>query len=528
MIRRGIERLVRACGDDWEVVATFGDGKAALDYLHGIQGAVDLIITDVKMPEMDGLQFIQEAKKYYTFFPLLVSGYDDFQYLRAAILEGALDYMLKPLNREQFHTRLAEIGNRIMAERMQRHKWSEIERQAGKLNHSRQTQVFSSITSSGIDVSRLGYWVDEFPEGLYLLANISMDELPVKARSFQDKDWKAYTYALENIIAELVSQRLPNSIAQGWFWRGGDMNFWVMLHSGLENKQTFQDDGYQLCKLIRSSIQQYTPFTFSIAVADVIEDLYMLPNASRQVLSLLYNRLVFGGNQVFRTESVASGEGTGRQIDADSFRLSRKLRQAVEQADKDEAESIVKQIFNAIEGLESPQAIQRAIQYAIIQIYSVGMEHPQTAHRLNSLEDTLRKTKNAANLSQIKDNVRILLELVVHNIHRARQTHNVKPVEQARSWIRGNLENDISIKKIADQVHMNPTYFCQYFKMQTGETILDFVTKMRMEKAKELLQQPNLKLQEICRRIGYQDAKYFSRLFKQRYGKTPSKYRETL
>jgi two-component system response regulator YesN len=98
-IRRGIERLVHSCGDDWEVVATASDGREALDCFHRLQGAIDLLITDVKMPEMDGLTLIKEAKKQYSFYPLLISGYDDFSYLQTALREGALDYLLKPVER---------------------------------------------------------------------------------------------------------------------------------------------------------------------------------------------------------------------------------------------------------------------------------------------------------------------------------------------------------------------------------------------------------------------------------------------
>src|SRR5690606_22121909 len=116
-IRRGIERLVTSCGEQFIVRATFANGKEALSYLHDISGDIDLIITDVKMPEMDGVSFIQEAKKHYEFSPLFISGYDEFEYLRSALREGAVDYLLKPINREQFRTRMLEIYEMIINNR---------------------------------------------------------------------------------------------------------------------------------------------------------------------------------------------------------------------------------------------------------------------------------------------------------------------------------------------------------------------------------------------------------------------------
>lgn len=100
------------------------------------------------------------------------------------------------------------------------------------------------------------------------------------------------------------------------------------------------------------------------------------------------------------------------------------------------------------------------------------------------------------------------------------------PIQVAKEWIKNNLGENISIKKIAQQVYMNPNYFCDYFKNQTGETILDYVTSARLEKAKELLEKTDLKIYDIAISVGYQDTKYFSRLFKQWLGQTPSQFRD--
>lgn len=528
MIRRGIERLVLSCGDGYEVIGTFADGQSALDFLHGIQGAVDLIITDVRMPEMDGLTFIKEAKKQYSFFPLLISGYDDFEYLQSALREGAVDYILKPVNREQFRTRMMAIRDKIITNRMHWQKWTELERQGEQLKRARQTQMLSDITATGKDPSRFGYWVNEFPNGRYVMLNISLDDLPVKARSFTIEDWKAYTFALENIIGEMVSYHLPQNIRQGWWWRGGDSDFWALLYSPEDGKSghlTAEVSGFSM--QIRSSIQKFTPFSVSIGQSDVIEDLYMLPNARQQALSLINYRLLFGGNQVFRSTIEKHAETRpGSKLDSGVYQPVQHLRRSIEQARMDEAEIEVQRVFGEVGKMESPASIQRAIQYMMIQIHSVWMEHSSGNELAVSLEDALQNVKKAANLSQLREHVTDLLGMAIRHIQQARQKENAKPVEQAKSWIEENLCSEITIKKIADSVYMNPTYFCQYFKMQTGETILDFVTRKRMEKAKELLCNPILKMYEISARVGYQDTKYFSRLFKQWTGQSPSQYRD--
>nr|WP_249316549.1 AraC family transcriptional regulator [Bacillus sp. FJAT-50079] len=100
------------------------------------------------------------------------------------------------------------------------------------------------------------------------------------------------------------------------------------------------------------------------------------------------------------------------------------------------------------------------------------------------------------------------------------------PIHQAKAWINNNLSENITIKKLADHVYLNPTYFCEYFKAQTGDTVLNYVTKKRLHEAKELLEKTDLKIYDVATRVGYQDTKYFSRLFKQWTNQSPSQYRE--
>ncbi|MCD9020702.1 response regulator transcription factor [Cohnella silvisoli] len=522
-IRRGIERLVNSCGEEWEVVATASDGKEALDCFHAAQGNIDLLITDVKMPEMDGLTLIKEAKKRYSFYPLLISGYDDFAYLQTALREGAVDYLLKPVDREQFRTRMSEIRTIISNGRYQNHKRGEMEREAEKLVRTREVQTLSYITSMDIDMTALGYWVDEFPKGTYSLFYIRMDTLPVKTRSFKSNDWKAYFYALENIMAELLDNHFARSDRRGWNWRGGDSDFWMLLFSP-ETEFEWETAAYDLSVQIRSAIQKYTPFTVSVAYGDIIEDLYLLPDAKRQAVALMNYRFLYGGNQVFRPSQEKGSLPS--PSDKDLSVVVQKLKRSVEQGNPEEAAECSKQFFDLLDRLDSPSTLQTAVQNAMILIHSAGLENRRGIANPVSIEDELHQAGRATNLHELKQCVKMMVDRVIGDIRQSRESANMKPVEQAKLWIKDNFDQDITIKKIADQVFMNPTYFSEVFKIQTGETVLDYLTRQRMERAKELLGDQRLKLQDVCGRIGYQDVKYFSRLFKQWTGQTPSKYRE--
>ncbi|RKP52990.1 response regulator [Cohnella endophytica] len=525
-IRRGIERLVLSCGEEWEVVATAGDGLEALDCFAAADGDIDLLITDVKMPEMDGLTLIKEAKKQYSFYPLLISGYDDFTYLQAAIREGAVDYLLKPVDREQFRQRMEEIGKIVDTGRYQKHKQGEMERDEKKLAHTKQTQTLSYIASMDIDASTLGYWVDDFPKGSYLLFDVRLDTLPVKSRSYRANDWKAYYYAMENIVAELLGEFATDGRG-GWSWRGGESDFWLLLHlpvEGLEGGADWEEAADKLASDIRSAIRKFTPFTVSVAYGDAIEDLYLLPEAKRQAIALMNYRFLNGGNRTYRP-SPELGSGSAA-MDKDLSAIAQKLKRAVEQGSPEQAEEQTKAMFELLERATSPSYLQAAVQNALVLVHSAGLESVPGIADAAPIEDELSRVARATNLHELRMCVKQATDNVIGYIRKSRESGNAKPVEQAKSWIKEQLDQELTIKRIADHVYMNPTYFSEVFKLQTGETVLDYVTRQRMALAKELLGDPRLKLQEVSGKVGYQDVKYFGKLFKQWTGQTPSKYRE--
>lgn len=531
MLRNGIARLLTGCGEEWEVVATLSDGKEALDYLSGSEEGIDLLITDVKMPEMDGLTLITEGKKLHSFRALVISGYDEFRYVQTALREGAIDYLLKPIDREEFRKRLAEIRTSIMAERLKDKRWSEMEHTSEKLKATRQIQLLSYVTSAGLDISRLGYWVEEFPKGLYIMLHVSLDTPSAAAGSYTSKDWAAYGYVLENMISEVADTYSGQLNGCSWCWRGGDSNYWVLLYLGKPNTEENEPPNTvikELSRRIRSSVSAYTPFTVSVACGSPIEDLYLLPDAKEQAEILLHYRLLHGGDRLYGAEELHMGVWPAADMLEESFvQLSVRLRQAVEQVNDAEAAELSSAFFELLGKESSPQTIRQIVKNVYILIHSAGIERegiPVTA----ALEKGLQRLNQASRLPELKEEIDVRVKELIHLLREARKSGSMEVIELAKAWISAHLHDELTIKAIADYVHMNPSYFCRHFKAQTGQTLLDFITGLRMTKAKELLSNPNLKLYDISTQIGYQDVKYFSRLFKQTVGETPSKYREQL
>ncbi|WP_028561769.1 response regulator transcription factor [Paenibacillus pinihumi] len=101
-------------------------------------------------------------------------------------------------------------------------------------------------------------------------------------------------------------------------------------------------------------------------------------------------------------------------------------------------------------------------------------------------------------------------------------------IEVALQYIRTHIHTDLSLEKVASVVYLNSVYLSQLFKQKTGEGFKEYVIRLRLEHAKLLLHNPTLKLADIAQRIGYQDIRHFSQLFRKRYGQTPSEFRASM
>ncbi|WP_251551474.1 response regulator transcription factor [Neobacillus muris] len=526
-IRRGIERLIRSCGDEWEIVAAFSDGLEAFETITKDSLVFDLLISDIKMPEMDGLTLNNELKKYSTFLTIFISGYDDFEYLQSALKSGAANYILKPIDKEQFQVQLNEIKERIIAEYKKRHEWEKIKEKAAKLDYTKQVQLLSEmIWNEERDISYLD-WTREFPAGSYQLVHFSIDHVFSKTKDFSSKEWNTWIFAVENILEEVMGARF-NQKGKRWWWRSNKFDYWVLFNdkslSGLNGSLLKETN--QFAQELRYSIQKYTPFTVSAAISKIFMDLSILGNTKKQLQTLMQFRMIHGSNQTFQASIIKSSSNEKNQgITSTILKSTEQIVNALVYGKREELINSLQGYFRELESITSPVNMNEAVHYLMIRIVNSWIENNGYREEPELLAEALNMTRHAGNFVQLKDSIKQWVLKVMSKIT-VLKAEQQNPVLESKKWIKNNLHENITIKKIAQQVYMNPNYFCDYFKAQTGETVLDYVTTVRLEKAKELLTNSDLKIAEIAISVGYHDTKYFRRLFKQWLGQTPSQYRD--
>ncbi|MEH7097684.1 helix-turn-helix domain-containing protein [Neobacillus vireti] len=514
-IRRGIERLILSCGEEFEIVGSYSSGTKLIDAYEKENIHFDLLITDIKMPGMNGLELIKEMRNRATFEAVVISGFNDFHYVQTAIRERALDYMVKPLIRDEFRQQLGKIKDKIIENWENEQKVEIIDTQ---LRHIKQTQSLSELVRSNeIDLAELE-WTKDFPRGTYFLLYISFD-LNQKSDSSVLQNGE-----MEKRLQDVLYGFNEATPILSWIWKGEEASYWSLIH----HKESDQLQEILIAERLHSAIKAGTNLTSTIALSRNFYDVAVIPSIRDRLSALLQFRLIYGGDQIFTlslVEDILKERGRIRESKGLEITITRMV-ESLDPLKKEELFRHLNHYITELKKLSSPQDIEKSIQVLAIQTINRLLTKSVAKDELHLIQEALKLTRKSPNFIELKRNLASWMHKVLKIFEEMNLHESINPTDTAKAWIMENLGNNITIDKIAKIVHMNPTYFCEYFKNQTGETVLDFVTKARIEKAKELLLSTDLKIYDISQQVGYNDTKYFSKLFRKHFGEVPSKYKE--
>lgn len=530
-IRRGIERMVQSAGDVWDIVGSFQDPNDLLDRCSNRELTFDLLITDIKMPGLDGLTLISKLKNYFSFHALVISGYDDFSYLQKAMREGTIDYLLKPLEREDFHLRLASAKEKIENDRNREKEITSIRNKASSLTYTNQLQMLSNtlVEQGNIDISMME-WTRDFPNGNFLLFHFSMDKSDYKMKSISKSWLSMWAFAMENILKETYENSGRVSADNIWVWNAKNYSYWVLVVNEHLSEKAFEEIGIKIAEQCRDNIQLYTPITATVCMSNTFKDLSSLSSVSENLLQLLQFRLVYGGNKLFTLQLMEKWMSQSQHTDK-LEKLQRDIDQfiiALNSMNRPLIRKLLRRFFKNLQVLPSPKEILLSLQSFCIRILNDVIMQNRFRFNDEVIEEgfLLSNMNMATTFSELENKVNEWVQLITEELNSIQKANGFNRIEIAKRWILENLEKQITVEKIAQQVYLNPTYLCEVFKTETGETILDFVTKARISKAKYLLENSNLKIYEVAQKVGYSDTKYFSKLFKRHHGILPSTIKE--
>lgn len=515
---------------DWEaqrivIVGEAEDGLEALDLIERNQP--DLIISDVRMPHMNGLELTEQALRIVPHVKvILLSGYDDFAYVQQAIRNGAFDYMLKPTKVEELVSVLdkakesieQDIGRMRDVEQLQR----ELFRSRPALKENGLRQLLGGRMNAQEIRRMCGGLELSLNDGCCACLVMEIDEEEAGGEGGRTNDKRLLLFALRNISEELLRQHLyAEAIEQT------DNQLVIIVSS--EHSPEFGEQEEKL-RVIIPNIQynmlNYYKTTVSVGIGRWYSGSERLARSYAESLEALQYRLYSGRGSMLFVGDI--GNDTTRKSVPYPYGLEEKLSLALRLGDSQGARDSARQFIHRMTAVHAvnPDRLREVCLQLALGIRRKLAEWDISDDRmpgLAKLDERMRRLQTVGQLENwLLDDVERLLDMTGD----ARRHRDVSMIQKAISFMEEQYHRDISLQDIADAVHLTPNYFANLFKEHAGETVFGYLTRIRMDQAKRLLLQTGLKSYEIALRVGYSDANYFGKAFKKQFGLTPVEYRK--
>ena len=525
VIRRGIKNSI-----DWEKEGYIFCGEASdgeLAYPMIIKEKPDILITDIRMPFMDGLELCKLVKKELPNIKILIlSGYDEFDYAKEAIRLGVTEYLLKPISSGKLLEALNGVSESIRREKEDKdlvRKYMEEMRE--NTEHEKQ-KFFEQMIAGNLSMA------DALETGKKYEMNLSagMYNLLLFRFTLGEENRKSGELLGE---AEYAIEKLTERLEYVFEFQRG-VEGWAFLLMA-DNEEQMSERVKELSKDLEEIMKNYSTIAYFGGIGQPVARLRELEESFREAERALAARFTMELNRIISVEDIrmAQNVDTLDDIEITSFGEIEKTRTMLEKflnnGAEDEIDEFVDVYINELPEENLKSVLMR--QYIIMDAYIVMMSFCEKIEGIEGemqaqSEELKNSMKTIQTLEEIKNYIRMLLKKIigVRDTISGRRYSDI--IEIAKDQIRKTyMSDEISLNTIAAEVGMSPSYFSSIFSKEMGKTFVEYLTEIRMDRAKELLMCSSMKTSEIGYEVGYKDPHYFSYIFKKTQNCTPKEFR---
>ncbi len=509
-------RLIQVLADwksmDMEVVGLAANGMEALELIG--RELPDIVITDIRMPGCDGLELIRRARELVPSIEfIIISGYAHFEYAQTAIQYGVAEYLLKPIKKEELTRTLQKIRLRCLTRRSSAAEATQQRQQAqddaerlrvGLIRDLLRQENFRPDEA----LLRKNYRVELAGECVVFLLQLDYDIQQFSEQAVaavRAKSAEQLRHRLQGICTELVFSFCGT---EGCGVCGLAPGALAALRQALRE---------ELDRFVAERTL-YGPVDFTISMAQA-ESAQALPAALLRARAALAERLLEGPNRYL--ERVPSPSGLAGLGLLEEYR--REMLQAIALTDLARARQAAQQMQHraalpGVNGQELLALVSAAGSWFISSVEMSGKDRMQQEFRMECClcagVERLFKL-----LCETQDTLLSVLE-------RRRKNEASRPVRLAQQYIQKHSADPLTLEQVSAQAGFSPSYFSTVFKREAGQGFNEYLAAVRLEHAKDLLRESHLPVAEVCRAVGYNDIKHFTRLFSHATGLTPGEFRK--
>lgn len=521
IIRSGVKKSINWEQEGYEFVGEASDSELAYPMI--LKEKPDILITDIRMLFMDGLELSRLVKKELPDIKILIlSGYDEFEYAKKAIKIGVTEYLLKPISA----AKLTEVLNAV----------AETIRQENEEKNLLETYFAEMRENTERDKMRL------FEK--LLMGDLSMGEILEAGERFgMNLGASCYKIVLFKILANLENHVYAEqmvdacsaveqaaSMMEGVYVFQRGVEGWAFLLTA-QDERSMEESAKILYQNLKQAMKNYTQLEYFGGIGSTVPRIRSLKQSFREADRAFAARFVEEANQIISQKEFEKNqmeEGLKMQGVVQIGKSREMLQKFLSNGTREEVKAFSDAYISRIEEENIRSTMVR--QYVVIDVCIVILsfcERISSANRLQEEAEELQKMmQKIHSLSEIKKYVvRLLNEAIeLRDAESGRRYSDL--IAAAKKEIENHyMTEEISLNTVAISVGMSPSYFSSIFSKEAGKTFVEYLTEVRIEKAKEFLMCSSMKTSEIGYEVGYKDPHYFSYIFKKVQGCSPKEYR---
>ena len=505
---------------DWdalglELAGTASNGVEALELLD--RERADILITDIRMPGLSGLELIERAKAVAPKLEIvIISGYAHFEYAQQAIRFGVSDYLLKPINQQQINDTLMKLAARCRDSRSIDSEMEVLRKSSEADARQLQSRLMQDLLSGALtqtDPKALWEKYRFRPDAecfQLVLLQIDYDEADVSSAALRIVEDKAASTCRRELAEACPVLLIQASEGPGVLLLG------FPARNREEVRKLLRKCLHHLC----AYVEMYGSIDFSMAVSPVFSDVRQLGAAFQSTRAILAERLVCGTGRILDTLPPLSSWKTDGAL--------KPYRQALNDLPQSQSGEAIARELDLLE--------EKACGWQDIRgedVYDLILTAARLLHQQPQVEDGIEKSRQfagrIAHIGKMKQLFSALKSLVAEETKRMierQRSVNTRPIRQAQDYVQRHYRESITLEKVCEEVGFSVSYFSSLYKKETGENFLHYLTRVRIDRARDLLVHTSLPVSEICALVGYSDLKHFTQTFRKETELSPGQYRK--
>lgn len=501
----------------FEIAGYARNGIEALELAEELQP--DVVMTDIKMPYMDGLTLCKKLKEQYPNIKVIIfSGFDEFEYAKEAIKIEAEEYILKPVDSNELRELFERMKEKLDKENDERRGVEQLRAYYMQSLPALQESFLSSLIEGQIAEDKILGYLKNYQIRLdapyYVIASLHVS---TPSDDEQTLDPMLLALSVRRMVQEQVKEKWRSVI----FNHLGDTIVIGQLDQ-MSDLTSFTDEMDRLCRMAKRVC--LAKVTAGIGyLCNEIEQFALSYQGAKNAVSY---RVIYGNTRAINIAEIDPQENANTQWEETYLHaLIKQIKLGTKESLQKAVSDFLQQMSQANVSIQRYRMILMEYTTAIYRFASDNQL--DLTHALDNAEDIYAQALEKENPKDLENWMLHMCEKLQHAVLHERSDSTRSFVVKAEEYVHENYANkDLTVEGICQYLGVSAAYFSTVFKKETGKTFINYLTDYRMEKAVELLLSGDEKTYVIADAVGYTDPNYFSYVFKKQFGVSPSKYKQ--